>query len=348
MGQATSYAALWVKSNFSFLEGASHPEELVAAAHAHGLAALALTDRDGVYGSVRAHVTALPLGLPLIHGAQISVGEPDELLGLAELGGAAKPAKRRKLARRDFGDLTPGTGGPRPGEAPPTARPIVLLATSRAGYGNLCKLISRGRLACPKGHSRVRLPELAGAGDDLIALCSEPDMLPALREPFAGRLYALVARHREAAGVAAEARLRATAGQLDVPTVAAVEVLYHDAGRRPLQDVLTCIRLGRTLGAAGTAIRGNAEHALASPAAMHALFADDPAALARTLEIAARCKFSLTDLRYRYPAESVPAGSSEGDWLRKLTLEGARARYDGEVPLHVRAQLERELADQRA
>ena len=86
MGQVSSpsYAALWVKSNFSFLEGASHPEELVAHAHARGLAALALTDRDGVYGSVRAHVTALPLGLPLLHGAQISVGEPDELLGLGE------------------------------------------------------------------------------------------------------------------------------------------------------------------------------------------------------------------------------------------------------------------------
>ena len=346
MGQVSSpsYAALWVKSNFSFLEGASHPEELVAHAHARGLAALALTDRDGVYGSVRAHVTAGPLGLPLIHGAQISVGEPDELLGLADLEGRPKPVKRRKVARRDFGDLTPGTGGPRPGEAPPPARPIVLLATSRAGYANLCRLISRGRLACPKGHSRVRLPELAAAGDDLIALCPEPDMLPALKEPFAGRLYALVARHRVASEIAAEARLRAAADRLEIPAVAAVEVLYHDAGRRPLQDVMTCIRLGRTLGAAGTAIRGNAEHVLRDPAAMQALFADDPAALTRTLEIAERCSFSLADLRYRYPAESVPAGSSEGDWLRRLTLEGARARYDGDVPLHVRAQLERELA----
>jgi error-prone DNA polymerase len=334
-----------VKSNFSFLEGASHPEELVAAAHARGLAALALTDRDGVYGSVRAHVTAEPLGQRLIHGAQISVGEPDELLGLVDLEG--RPAARtgkKKAARRDFGDLTPGTGGPRPGEAPPSARPVVLLASSRAGYANLCRLISRGRLACPKGHSRVRLPELAEAGDDLIALCPDPDMLPALREPFAGRLYALVARHRAAVEVAAEARLRAAATRLAVPAVAAVEVLYHEASRRPLQDVVTCIRLGRTLAGAGTAIRGNAEHALPSFAAMQALFADDLPALTRTLEVAERCRFNLKELRYRYPAESVPAGSNESDWLRKLTLEGARVRYDGEVPLHVRAQLERELA----
>ena len=93
MGQV-SYAPLWVKSNFSFLEGASHPEELVDRARALGLPALALTDRDSVSGSVRAHVQALECGLPLIHGAQISVGEPDELLGLGEIG-AAKPAVRK-------------------------------------------------------------------------------------------------------------------------------------------------------------------------------------------------------------------------------------------------------------
>jgi error-prone DNA polymerase len=343
-----SYAALWVKSNFSFLEGASHPEELVAAAHGLGLRGLALTDRDGVYGSVRAHVTAAERGVPLIHGAQLSVGEPDELLGLAALEGA--PAKRRRgkpgrgLPPGPWDGLSPGTGGPRDGEAPPPARPVVVLASSRAGYANLCRLISRGRLACPKGHCRVRLPELAAAGEDLIALVTDPDMLPALREPMAGRVYALAARHRLAAERASEGRLRAAAGRLAVPVVAGVEVLYHDAARRPLQDVLTCIRLGRTLASAGTAIRGNAEHDLKPAAAMQALFADDPAALARTLEVAERCRFSLTELRYRYPAESVPAGMGEGDWLRRLTLAGAKERYGEMVPLHVRAQLERELA----
>ena len=347
MGQV-SYAPLWVKTNFSFLEGASHPEELVAQAHALGLRALAVTDRDSVSGSVRAHVAALPLGLPLLHGAQLSVGEPDELLGLGELDPAARPGKRRRAAWNLRGgsplaDLSPGTGGPRGGEALPTGRPVVALASDRAGWAALCRLISAGRLACPKGHSRVRLAELAGAGPGLIALVSDPDMLPALREPLAGRLYALVARHRVAGELPAEARLRAVAGRLGVPMVAGTEVLYHDPARRPLQDIVTCVRHGLSLGTAGTQIRGNAEHDLKSAAAMQALYHDDPAALARTLEVADRCGFALDQLRYRYPAESVPEGASEGDWLRQLTLEGARARYDGDPPLHVRAQLEREL-----
>ena len=349
MGQV-SYAPLWVKSNFSFLEGASHPEELVAQARALGLPALAVTDRDSVSGSVRAHVQAIECGLPLIHGAQISVGEPDELLGLGELGGGKKAVRKGRSKAgawnlqtgAPLGDLAVGTGGPRGGGLPP-GRPVIALASDRGGWGALCGLLSRGRLACPKGHSRVRLAELAAAGPGVIALVVDPDMLAALREPFAGRLYALVTRHRQASELPAEARLRATAGRLGVPVVAGSEVLYHDAARRPLQDVVTCVRLGLTLGTAGTAIRGNAEHELKSPAAMQALYHDDPEALARTLEVAERCSFSLTQLRYRYPAESVPEGSSEPEWLRQLTLEGARWRYDGAVPLHVRAQLEREL-----
>jgi error-prone DNA polymerase len=347
MGQV-SYAALWVKSNFSFLEGASHPEELAQQARALGLRALALTDRDSVSGSVRGHVAALPIEMPLIHGAQLGVGEPDELLGLAELDPTARPTKRRKpawnLRAGALGDLSPGTGGPRGGDPLPAARPVVMLAVNRVGWGNLCRLISRARLACPKGHSRIRLGELAAASEGLIALVSDPDMLPALREPFAGRLYALLARHRVAGELPTEARLRASAGRLGVPVVAATEVLYHDPARRPLQDIVTCIRHGLTLATAGTQIRGNAEHGLQSLAAMQALYHDDPAALTRTLEVAERCSFSLTELRYRYPAESVPEGSSERDWLRQLTLAGARGRYDGEPPLHVRRQLERELA----
>ena len=356
-GPDPGYVPLWVKSNFSFLEGASHPEELVLQAQAYGLRALAVTDRDSVSGSVRAHVQAQGCGMPLIHGSQLSIGEPDELLGLGEIGkvGGVKKAGRKAKSGGKGGawnlgpgqplaDLTPGTGGPRRGAALPAGRPLIALASDRAGYGELCRLISRGRLACPKGHSRVRLAELAQAGPGLIALVVDPDMLPALREPFAGRLYALVTRHRSAADLPAEARLRAVADRLGVPVVAGTEVLYHDPRRRSLQDIVTCVRLGLTLGTAGTQIRGNAEHDLKSIAAMRALYQDDPAALARTLEVAERCQFSLAQLRYRYPAEAVPEGSCEGDWLRQLTLEGARGRYDGDPPLHVRRQLERELA----
>ena len=177
-GPDPGYVPLWVKTNFSFLEGASHPEELVLQAQAHGLRALAVTDRDSVSGSVRAHVRAIECGMPIIHGAQLSIGEPDELLGLGELGGARKTVRRARASKdrawnlgpgKPLADLTPGTGGPRRGAALPAGRPLIALASDRAGYGELCRLISRGRLACPKGHSRVRLAELAQADGCILA-----------------------------------------------------------------------------------------------------------------------------------------------------------------------------------
>jgi error-prone DNA polymerase len=298
------YAPLWVKTNFSFLEGASHPAELVERAHALGLPALAVTDRDGVYGIVRAHVRAKALGLRVIIGAQVTVQDT---------------------------------------EAAP-ARPVILLAIDRAGYGHLCQLLSAGRARCPKGQSRTLTAELRAAGPGLLALCPDPALLPALREPFADRLYALVTRHHHDDDHLHEQALRTAAAALDVPVVAGTEVLYHDRSRRPLQDIVTCIRHGCTLATAGTRIRGNAEHELLPPAAMQALFADDPAALHRTLEIADRCTFSLADIRYRYPAERIPAGHSERDWLRHLTYEGAARRFPAGLPAPMREQLDRELA----
>jgi error-prone DNA polymerase len=168
--------------------------------------------------------------------------------------------------------------------------------------------------------------------------------LPALRDAFSDRLYALCARHRHAGEQPLEARLRAAAQHTRVPVVAAVEVLYHSAGRRPLQDVLSCIRHGKTVADAGVCIRGNAEHMLKTPYAMAELFADDPAALRRTLEVAERCRFCPSEIRYRYRGEKIPVGKTEIDWLREKTFEGARERYDGRIPDAVLVQLERELA----
>ena len=307
----SSYAALWTKSNFSFLEGASHPGELVEQAHAFGLRSLALTDRDGVYGIVRAHVRAKELGVPMIYGAEITVCP---------------------VAHGAW--IDPSTCE--------TTR-VVLLAQSRQGYAQLCRLISLGRARAPKGSSVVALDELQTCAHDLVALCPDPDLLAPLHDAFRDRLYALIARHRSAPEEGVHAALRSGAKALDLPTVAAVEVLYHSPSRRPLQDVLTCIRHGKTLATAGTLIRGNAEHALPTVHAMTELFADDPASLRRTLEVAERCRFSLDELRYRYPAEHIPEGMREIDWLRCKTLEGAAQRYDGAIPNNVMAQLEREL-----
>jgi error-prone DNA polymerase len=314
-----TYVPLWCKSNGSFLEGASHPEELVEEAQRLGLPALALTDRDGVYGLVRAHVKARETGVKLVAGAQVSLEDEDE----------------------------------------PTS--IVLLAQDRRGYASLCRLITAGRLRSPKGECRVAWDEVGARAEGLIALVGG-DVSPivralgddgeagidrrlgGLREAFGDRLYALLARHRRDTEVGEEARLRARAARHGLPLVAAVEVLYHTPARRELQDVLTCIRHGVTLRTAGRLTRPNASHALQAPYAFAQLFADDPAAVARTLEVAERCTFALDQIRYRYPSERLPDGTTTSEWLRQLTFAGAKRRYGGEVPDEARRQLDKELA----
>jgi len=294
----SSYIPLWCKSNFSFLEGASHPEELVEQADALGLGSLAITDRDGVYGVVRAHVRARELGVHMILGSEVTID-----------------------------------GGAR----------LILLAQDRRGYGNLCQLLTRGRRRCAKGESLVFESEVSKHAPGLIALWFGIGSPDPWKEVFEDRLYALAARHRRAEEVEDEAALRKQAERLEIPVAAAVEVLYHTKARRPLQDVLTCIRNGVTLHDAGSRTRPNAEHDLKAPSAFHDLFRDDPAAVSRTREIAERCTFSLADIRYRYPSERLPDGTTSDQWLRQLTFEGARQRYGDSVPEKVIRQLHKEL-----
>ena len=307
-----SYAAIWCKSNYSFLEGASHPEELVEQTHALGLRALALTDRDGVYGVVRAHVRARELGVHLILGAQMT--------------------------------LTDGAH-------------VILLAMDRGGYANLCRLITRGRLRHAKGACSVTRDDMCELAGGLIALWRGADgwladtaanhdtALPGpLRDAFDDRLYALLARHRRADDVPREGWVRTQARAAGIPLVAGAEVLYHTPARRDLQDVLTCIRHRTSLYRAGRRTRANAEHDLKAPAAFGTLYADDPAAVERTLEIADRCTFSLSEIRYRYPSERLPDGASSSSWLRQLTEQGARQRFGGVIPATVAAQIAKELA----
>lgn len=304
-----SYVPLWVKSNFSFLEGASHPHELVDEAHRLGLPALAVTDRDGLYGIVRAHVRAKELGIKLLIGSQVT--------------------------------LTDGSA-------------IIFLVQNREGYRNLCRLLTKGRLRSPKGESRVSWREvcehagglLALWGGDQSLLVREAELLlvaKRLSEAFGDRLYALLTRHWHAEEVAQEIRLRERAPRYGIPLVAGTEVLYHSASRRPLQDVVTCIRHGVTLSGAGTLTKPNDRHNLPGAEAFAALFADVPEAIERTREVADRCDFSLSEIRYVYPTERLPSGMSSLDWLRELTMQGAKNHY-GEVPEAVRTQVEKELA----
>ncbi|MFP4601045.1 MAG: PHP domain-containing protein, partial [Persicimonas sp.] len=306
------YVPIWCKSNFSFLEGASHPFEYVEACHALGVEALALTDRDGVYGVVQAHVEAKKLGIELIIGAEMTVA-PHELA----------------LDDRST---------------------IVLLAQTRAGYANLCRLITTGRLRCEKGDSVVTWREVCEHAGDLLALWGgERSLLVAeeapaevageLRDAFGDRLYAICARHRRAEEIATEARLLQRAARWEIPVAAANEVLYHTEDRRPLQDLLTCVRHGVTLDAAGRRLKPNAEHALKDPHAFRKLFPDHPEFIARTREISDRCTFSMDELRYRYPSEELPGGMTSADRLRQLTYEGAKKRYDardGVAPVETR------------
>ena len=342
------YFPLYCKSNASFLEGASHPEELVEEAHRIGLGGIALTDRNGLYGAVRAHVAAREFAVRLVLGAEVLVRS--------------------------------GEDGPR--EDPGT---IVLLARNQAGYRNLCRLLTRGLRRGPgispeigseedasaafpqetdeprpgppqQGSSSVTWREIAAHAEGLHALwgggvsalrsedaeVDQPAQL--LLEAFGDHLHFLLTRHRRDSEVPEEALLRERSGRYRIPVAAAIEVLYHRPGRRELQDVLTAIRHRVPLTEAGRRLKPNAEHALASPARFAELFADDPAAVAETLGIADGCRFSLDELRYRYPAEDLPGGPDSAARLRELTLAGAARRYPDGVPQEVRRQLEKELA----
>ena len=348
------YFPLYCKSNASFLEGASHPEELVEEAHSLGLPGIALTDRNGLYGAVKAHVAARERGIRLVLGAETSVAAATD--GTNPTNPATNP------------DPTNQCRQGRPGS-------ILLLARNRTGYRNLCRLLTRGLLRGPeivadrnpgetrsgksgrpsrKGTAGVSWKEIAAHAEGLHALWGggasalkqeiPPDQ-PAhlLREAFGENLHVLVTRHRTDDDVPEEALLRERARKYRIPIAAATEVLYHRPGRRDLQDVLTAIRYGVSLREAGRRLRRNAEHYLLSPALFAELFADDPGAVTRTLEISEACRFSLDELHYRYPAEELPEGVDSDSRLRELTLEGAAGRYPDGIPPAVRQQLEKEL-----
>ncbi len=303
------YVPLWCKTNFSFLEGASHPEELIDAATRLDLPAIAVTDRNGVYGMVRAFDAARQSKVRLITGSQVSIEDGSSL---------------------------------------------VLLAQDRAGYGNLCRLLSRGHLRNQKGTCTVSWAEAAESAPGLVALwLNDPgNPIPVLREAglgalkdaFGDRLYAVVSRHRWVDDVARERTTRETAVRFAIPLVAATEVLYHVPDRRRLQDVLVCIRNGTTLREAETKLRPNDEHALKSAADFEALYRDSPTLVRASLEVAERCRFSMEELVYKYPDEVVPEGFTTSSWLRHITFEGAKDRYHGEIPKGAVDLLEKELA----
>jgi error-prone DNA polymerase len=300
------YAELHALSNFSFLRGASQPEELVLQAKALSYRALALTDECSLAGVVRAHVAAKEHGLPLIIGSELNC--LDELK-------------------------------------------VVALATDRASYGALSRLISKARRATRKGSYALRRADL----EDALAGCLIiwlPRVEKAglqqqeqdgrwLHERFAGRLWIGVELLTGGYDARRLAWLETLGKTLQLPCAACGDVHMHRRSRRALQDVLTAIRIGKPLQAAGYALHPNGERSLRSLQRLQELY---PAPLlAQTLGIAERCTFKLDELRYEYPEEIVPPGETPTSHLRTLTMRGCAYRWPDGAPAAVRQSIEHEL-----
>jgi error-prone DNA polymerase len=308
-----AYAELHCRSNFSFLIGASHPQELVARAAELGYAAIAITDECSVAGVVRAHEEAK---------RQAEGGHPIRLIVGSEFALADDGAR------------------------------LVVLAHDREGYAHLCDLITRARLRCEKGQYRVTRDDFR----DGLPNCTV--LLSPTREHGSGVLLdqahwlaATIGPDRAAIAVellllADDAwlaeTLEAVAALSGLPLVAAGDVLMHARSRKPVQDTLTAIRLKTPVAECGFSLRPNAEQHLRSRVRLARLYR--PEWLQASVAIAARCTFSLDELRYEYPAELVPEGHTPISWLRTLTERGAReVRYPQGVPPAVQAQIAREL-----
>ncbi|HEV3010047.1 MAG TPA: PHP domain-containing protein, partial [Burkholderiales bacterium] len=299
MASLPDYAELHCLSNFSFLRGASHPQELVSRAHALGYRALALTDECSFAGAVRAHQEAKECGLSLILGSEIVV---DNLK-------------------------------------------LVVLATDRRSYGALSSLITTGRRRSKKGQyamTREDLEGLAGSGALVLWIAGE-DFTPAawLAERFQGAAWIAAELHCGPNDYAKMVSLKEVSRKSGLALVAAGDVHMHVRSRRRLQDVLTAVRLGKPVAQCGQALFPNAERHLRLRLRLAQLY--PPELLAETVAIAERCRFSLDELRYEYPAELVPEGSTPAQWLRKLTQEGLRRRFPAGVPPKVVQQVEHEL-----
>jgi error-prone DNA polymerase len=304
------YAELQVTTNFSFLRGASHPDELVVTAAALGLEAMAVTDRNSLAGVVRAHETARQLGLRLVVGARL--------------------------------DLTDGAS-------------LLCLPTDRAAYGRLTRLLSLGKRRARKGECQIAQADVAAHGEGQILLVLPPEgqavlpdqafarQLAEWRGGFPGRVYLAAQRRFDGEDGRRQAGLARLAAEAGAPLVATNDVHYHSPARRPLQDVVTCIREGCTIAEAGWRLAPNAERHLKPAAEMARLFAGFPEAVARTVEIVDRCRFSLDELAYEYPIEATADGLSPQQGLARLTWEGAAQRYPQGVPEAVRTALLHEL-----
>ncbi|WP_126286466.1 error-prone DNA polymerase [Burkholderia stagnalis] len=321
------YAELFCRSNFSFLHGASHAEELVERAFDLGYRGIAITDECSLAGAPRMHVAAKAKGLPLVIGAYFDV-TPD--------------------------DVAPGHD---PG---PGAFGLVLLARNREGYGNLSELISWRRMNAPKGTYRLTSRMLSAPSGEFAHLRGMPNCFAILVPAYPVRadvLDAQVAWFRATFGEHARLGLVQLQRALDgaqreeireagerrgVHVVALGDVTMHKRSCKPLQDVMTAIRVGLPVSECGYALAPNAEQHLRARNRIAKLFS--PEEIAQTCAMLDACHFELDSLRYEYPDEIVPEGHTPTSYLEQETRAGARRRYAGDVPEHVRERIDYELA----
>jgi error-prone DNA polymerase len=321
------FAELGIASNFSFLRGSSHPEELVEQAIRLELAGIAIADRNTLAGVVRAHTPAREHGIPYAVGCRLA-----------------------------FRDGTPD---------------IVAWPTDRVAFGRLCRLLTLGNRRAEKGDCHLDLTDLVQWGEGMmlgvvpgaISVGSEPTLprgerdrvggyqadgstrtLAALRDAFPNSIRLMASMAYGPGDRRRLAALAAVARETSVPLMATNDVLYHVPERRPLQDVLTCIREKTTLTSAGKLLAANAERHLKSPAEMARLFAAYPEAIAETVRVRERLAFSLDELRYQYPDEPIGDAASPREALARLAHEGARFRYPEGVPDRVLKTLAHELS----
>ncbi|MEO1169809.1 MAG: error-prone DNA polymerase, partial [Pseudomonadota bacterium] len=308
---STPFVELGVTSCFSFLRGASDAVDLVLAALRHGYDALGIADRNTMAGVVRLHSEAKTAKVRPVIGCRLDLVEGHSFLAYPE---------------------------------------------NRAAYGRLCTLLSQGKMQTvegewqDKGECHLTLAMLAAHSEDVQLIVLPPEDIDA----FAETLPALVARLPTLRHIAAAylyrgedrariARLDTLARANGLSILATNDVHYHAPERRPLQDVMSCIREKTIIHEAGYLLHANAERHLKSPEEMIRLFADWPHAIAATREVADRCDFSLDELQYEYPEETVPGGRTPQNYLEEVAREGAAKRYPDGIPEKVSKLIEREL-----
>jgi error-prone DNA polymerase len=346
-----AYAELDVKTNFSFLCGASHADELVYRAAELGYRAIGITDVNTLAGVVRAHEAAKEVGLKLLVGSRLTFSDaPDLLVWASNRAGYARLCRMLTLGKRraekgecdlrleDFlndneGLVAAVEGGEGKGRIEDGESWGLQIANCKlqTGDGGNANDVDSRLLSICNLHFSICNPQFP------------PSQLRSLRSSLGSRLSLIAACSYGSDDSSHLRRLDELSRLYHIPLLATNAVHYHDPSRRMLQDVLTCVRHGCTIQEAGFRLFPNGERYLKSPRQMHRLFADYPQALRRGLEIAEQCDFQLDSLRYEYPDELVPAGKSPIDHLSDLAWSGAAEHYPAGIPQKVRDLLNHEL-----